>query len=143
MKNLKIAKSLSLALIVFTVAAIAGCGQSTPQEDNKTSEKSFTEYYETRFEHETLGANNEFLMKTPEELGFNELKSVKVTCPEEMDGPCGGDLLILSKEALKPGEQEFYFAQAGGAGYTYYGPFTDDLNRIIEESKTIDALKSE
>ncbi|PIR55108.1 hypothetical protein COU74_02915 [Candidatus Peregrinibacteria bacterium CG10_big_fil_rev_8_21_14_0_10_36_19] len=104
-------------------------------------QKSLVEYYETRVDAETLGESNSFLMKTPDELGLKEIAKVKIACPENADGPCGGDLLILSQESLHSGNQEFYFAQAGGAGYTYYGPFSDDLKRLVEESKTIDLLK--
>ena len=110
-------------------------------ETTQALQKSLVEYYETRVDSETLGENNAFLMKSPEELGFKEIAKVKIACPENADGPCGGDLLILSQEPLHSGDQEFYFAQAGGAGYTYYGPFSDDLERLVEESKTIDSLK--
>jgi len=102
------------------------------------SEKSLSEYFETRMENASTDAD--FLMKSPEELEFNELAVVEIECPEDADGPCGGDLLILSKEPLTSGDQEFYFAHEGGAGYTYYGPFTDDLEAIVAESTTIDAL---
>ncbi len=104
-------------------------------------QKSLVEYYETRVDSQTLGENKSFLMKDPDELGFKEIATVKVACPEDADGPCGFDLLIISKESLHSGRQEFYLAQAGGAGYTYYGPFSDDLKRLVEESKTIDSLK--
>lgn len=110
-------------------------------ETTPAPQKSLVKYYETRVDVETLGENNSFLMKTPDELGFKEIAKVKITCPENADGPCGGDLLILSQESLHSGNQEFYFAQAGGAGYTYYGPFSDDLERLVEESKTFDSLK--
>ncbi len=115
--------------------------ETTEVETTEVSQKSFVEYYETRFDSETLGEDNSFLMKTPEELGFKEIAKTKIACPENPDGPCGGDLLILSKESLHSGDQEFYLEQAGGAGYTYFGPFTDDLERIVAESKLIEELK--
>jgi hypothetical protein len=99
-------------------------------------QKSLAGYYKTRNQY--LDSS---MMKTPEESGFKELATVKIACPEDADGPCGFDLLILSKESLRSGEQEFYLAQAGGAGYSYYGPFTDDLERIVDESQTIESLK--
>lgn len=98
--------------------------------------KSLVEYYKTRDQFLNGG-----MMKNPEILGFKEVAKVKIVCPENADGPCGGDLFILSKDALHSGSQEFYLAQAGGAGYSYYGPFSDDLQRIVNESKTIDSLK--
>lgn len=105
------------------------------------SQKSLVEYYEEMGEYFTLGENKSFLQKTPEELGFKEMSKVKIACPPNPDGPCGGNLLIIAKESLRPGTQEFYFAIAGGAGYSYYGPFTDNLERLVDESKIIDALK--
>lgn len=99
-------------------------------------QKSLVAYYETRYQF-----LNNSMRKNPEELGFKEVAKVKVACPKNADGPCGFDLLILSKESVNSGIQEFYLAQAGGAGYSYYGPFSDDLKRIVDESKTIESLK--
>lgn len=124
----------------FTVETTSEA-EKTVVETAPAPEKSLVEYYETRVNFSTLGENNSFLMKTPEELGFKEIAKVKIACPENADGPCGGDLLILSQESLHSGNQEFYFGHAGGAGYTYYGPFLDDLERLVEESKTIESLK--
>ncbi|MBD3311433.1 MAG: hypothetical protein GF349_02980 [Candidatus Magasanikbacteria bacterium] len=114
--------------------------ETTTANTYQTSQKSLIDYYETRVDRETLGENDNFLMKTPDELGFKEIAKIKIECPENPDGPCGGNLLILSQKSLHSGIQEFYFAQAGGAGYTYYGPFFDDLERLVEESKSIESL---
>ena len=103
-----------------------------------TAEKSFVEYYQTKDQYFNKG----MVMKKPEELGLKEIAKVTVACPfENPDGPCGYDLLIFSKEAPHAGTQEFYLGSVGGAGYGYWGPFTDDLTRLVEESKAIDSLK--
>ncbi len=115
--------------------------KTKPSINTSISQKSLIEYYKTRVNYETLGTNNSFLMKAPDELGLNEIASIKIACPENADGPCGGELLILSPELLHAGNQEFYLAQEGGAGYTYYGPFLDNLEKLVIESKVIDSLK--
>ena len=136
----------SIVLTILITAAVVGSGayyfekrmEEPVQaiiETTQASEKSFVEYYTTRDQF-----LNNTLTKKPEELGFIEMAKVKIACPENADGPCGGDLLVLSKESARSDNQEFYLAQAGGTGYSYYGPFTDDLQRIINESKTIHSL---
>jgi len=137
----------TVVLAVIITAVVVGVGvyyfqKNTTEtvqpaiETTPAPQKSLVEYYETRDQH--LDGS---MMKAPEELGFKELATVRVACPEDADGPCGFDLLILSKESLHSGQQEFYLAQAGGAGYSYYGPFTDDLERIVDESEKIESLK--
>lgn len=71
----------------------------------------------------------------PKTLGFNVLASVQVTCPDSAATPCGGDVSVLSKNPVNSGNQEFYLVFTMGTGYTYYGPFTDDLQRIVTEAK--------
>lgn len=134
-------------LVIIVVIIIGGIfyfqnnTKTTKPTDTSISQKSLVEYYETRINYETLGINNAFLMKAPDELGLNEITSIKIACPENADGPCGGELLILSPELLHAGNQEFYLAQEGGAGYTYYGPFLDNLENLVIESQVIDSLK--
>ena len=141
-----------LICAIFLMTALTAC-TNAPQPQNNTettlpntaeteitdtasalsaSTKSLFEYYKTRYDfYEAL------MTKDPNERGFMELAKVKVECPKNADGPCGYDLLIVSKEALHSGNQEFYLAQAGGAGYSYFGPFTDNLESLVNESKTI------
>jgi len=147
----------SVVLAIVITAIVVGGGvyyfqQNTTKTDQPTAkttevttpkvvttpapQKSLIEYYKTRDQFLNSG-----MMKNPEALGFKEVGKAKVACPENADGPCGFDLLILSKDTLHSGNQEFYLAQAGGAGYSYYGPFSDDLQRIVNESKTIESLK--
>jgi len=156
-------------IIILTIAAslliLTGCNLNTNDQSEKIAkleqqinemqikldqketvttqakQKSLVEYYKTMGQYFTLGVNKSFVQKDPEELGFKEIIKVKIACPANPDGPCGGYLLILSKESLHSGTQEFYLSRAGGAGYSYFGPFTDDLERLVEESKTIDALE--
>jgi len=147
----------AVVLAIIITAVVVGGGvyyfQQKPTETNQPTvetpkvetpktvttpapQKSLVAYYETRDQF-----LNNSMRKKPEELGFKEVAKVKVACPENADGPCGFDLLILSKESVSSGVQEFYLAQEGGAGYSYYGPFSDDLKRIVDESKTIESLK--
>ena len=104
------------------------------------SHKSLVEYYEM-MSSSTTPLVKDFVEKTPEQIGLKEIFKVKVACPPNPDGPCGSDLVIFSKEDLHPGNQEFYLASAGGAGYTYFGPFNDDLTRLMHEASLIDSLK--
>lgn len=99
-----------------------------------TSDKSLVEYYKSRQD------SSSSLKGKPSALGFQEVGKVKIACPKDADGPCGGDLLIVSKSAVQSGSQEFYLAQEGGAGYDYFGPFNDNLTRLVNESKTTDSI---
>ena len=82
------------------------------------------------------------MKEKPVKYGLTQVANVKTECPINFDGPCGFDLLILSKEDIaEDGMQEFYLAMPGGAYYTYYGPFTDNLKMIVEESNQIESLK--
>jgi len=111
--------------------------ETETQISETTPETTLLEYYKTRRDSE-IGYNE--MHEDPEELGLQEVARVEVACPENADGPCGFDLIILSKDSLHSGSQEFYLSEEGGAGYTYYGPFTDNLERIIEEANTIKSL---
>lgn len=53
-------------------------------------------------------------------------------CTQETDGPCGGELQLLAAEGVV-GKQTFYLAEPGGAGLTWFGPYTDSIDRIIRE----------
>ena len=102
------------------------------------SSESLLQYYVKRldFINNTLTSSH----KDPESLGFKKLATFEIACPPDYDGPCGGEMLLISKESVKSGNQQFYFAQAGGASYDYFGPFTGDLKRLVAESKTINTL---
>lgn len=63
-------------------------------------------------------------------------------CRATNDGPCGFDLYFVPKSTVKniddlEDEVDFYLAVPGGAGISYYGPFTDDLKSLINEAKGI------
>ena len=111
---------------------------TTPVETTTptVSTKTFVDYYTTR--DQFLDSS---MRKTPTELDLKEIAKIEIACPENADGPCGGFLEIVSSSTLGSGNQEFYLAQEGGAGYSYYGPFTDDLNRIVNEAKQSEPLK--
>jgi hypothetical protein len=108
-----------------------------------STQKSLVEYFATReqFINSGMPKDNKGMNKEPEVLGFKELATIEVICPDSAGTPCSGGLLILSKDLLHSGNQEFYLAFTMGTGYVYYGPFTDDLQRIVNESKSIDSLK--
>lgn len=134
----------SVVLAIVITAVVMGGGAyyfqkstTTPQATVETS-TSLKEYFATRDQF----LNSE-MTKDPEVLGFKELANVAVTCPDSLGTPCGGNLLILSKDSIHSGNQEFYLAFTMGTGYKYYGPFTDDLQKIVDESKTIKSLEVE
>lgn len=72
--------------------------------------------------------------KTSEEMGLIEQARFQMECPSE--GPCSS-WLIVSKEPVREGTQEFYLVEVGGAGSSYYGPFTDNLSIMIEQSNAL------
>lgn len=130
-----------------TLDGIMGTFQmNTASTPVTTTQKSLKEYFATRNQFlnsempKESSGDNVGMDKNPEALGFKELAQIEVTCPDSAGTPCGGDLLILSKDPIRSGNQEFYLAFTMGFGYEYYGPFTDDLQRIVNESKTIDSL---
>lgn len=99
--------------------------------------KSLVDYYKMKDQFK-----NDSMKEKPNKYGLTEVAKVKTACSINFDGPCGFDLLILSKQAIvEDGIQEFYLAMPGGAYYTYYGPFTDNLKTIVEESVEIESLK--
>lgn len=105
-------------------------------ETPTTKQKSLEEYFATRDQFQ-----NSEMVKDPDELGFKKLANVAVTCPDSLGTPCAGNLFILSKNSLTSGTQEFYLGFTMGTGYSYYGPFTDDLKRIVDESNAIKSLE--
>ncbi|EKD33355.1 MAG: hypothetical protein ACD_76C00044G0022 [uncultured bacterium] len=111
-------------------------GSPGPSDPTPATQKSLEEYFATRDQF-----RNDGITKDPSELGLKELANIAVTCPDSAGTPCGGNLLILSKDSLHSGSQEFYLAFTMGTGYMYYGPFMDDLQRIVNESKTIKSLE--
>lgn len=129
-----------IVLIVVIVVIVIGGALYYFQNINEAGvvnvQKSLVEYYKIRDQF-----LNSDMIDSPETLGWQEIATVAVDCPVNADGPCGFDLLILSLEPLNEGQQEFYLAQAGGVRYSYYGPFFDDLTRLVNEANTIGSLK--
>lgn len=113
------------------------------QANDTDSKKSLVNYYLNRagFLNEKMPKDNSGINKEPKALGFKELATIPVTCPDSAGTPCEGNLLILAKDSPHAGTQEFYLGFTMGTGYLYYGPFTDDLQRIVSESKTIKSIK--
>ncbi len=136
-------ESVVIAIIIAVVVLGGGAyyfqkNASAPQVTVETpaTQKSLEEYFATRDQF----LNSE-MTKDPSELGFKELANVAVTCPDSLGTPCAGNLLVLSKDSIQSGNQEFYLAFTMGTGYKYYGPFTDDLQKIVDESKSIKSLE--
>ncbi|MDO8509603.1 MAG: PLD nuclease N-terminal domain-containing protein [bacterium] len=100
------------------------------RETTQALQKSVGKYIMTR-----ESFLNKEMIKDPDALGFKKLVTIKMTCPDSAGTPCGFDLLIVSKDSVHPGNQEFYLARTMGFGYTYYGPFTDDLEKIVNDGR--------
>jgi len=128
--------TVSVVLAIIITAVVVGGGVYYFQRNTTAPQTTVEEYFETRDQF----LNSE-MTKDPDALGFKELANLAVTCPDSLGTPCGGNLLILSKDSLHSGNQEFYLAFTMGTGYLYYGPFTDDLQRIVDESKAIKSLE--
>lgn len=113
------------------------------QVNDTGAQTTFIKYFTTRekFLNEKMLKDSKGINKEPKALGFKEFATISVTCPDSAGTPCEGNLLILAKDSPHSGTQEFYLGFTMGTGYQYYGPFTDDLQRIISESKTIKSLK--
>ncbi|HBU28073.1 TPA: hypothetical protein DEB00_03090 [Candidatus Uhrbacteria bacterium] len=107
--------------------------QPTDKTDAPVTQKSLEGYFVERKAFERSD-----MTKNPNEYGFKELANVPVTCPDSMGTPCAGNLLVLS---LDYGAQEFYLGFTMGTGYTYYGPFTDDLQKIVDQAKATESLE--
>lgn len=103
--------------------------------EKKKSKKSLLEYYERRDAWSDQKKTRNFSNRAPKEAGLNEVSRTKVVCPEDAQGACGGDLILVTEEYLHAGEQEFFFVLPGERRYDYYGPFTDNLEAIAQESK--------
>jgi hypothetical protein len=161
-------KLVILGIFSILTLSLTGCNwfQSTaPAEEQPTvtetptntnvvetqdNQKSLVDYYENRIQFRankdhfvSMGMMDasELQIPAPKDLGLQEVGQIEIACPvAEPDGICGGTLLILSKEPVKSGNQEFYLSIPGGAGYDYYGPYVDDLQRLVNESKTLGSI---
>jgi hypothetical protein len=128
-----------IVLAIIITAVLVGGGMyyfNGVTKMSTTETKTFMDYYTGRDQF-----LNNSMSKTPAELGLKEIAKIEIACPEDADGPCGGSLEVVSASVLGMGNQEFYLAEEGGAGYSYYGPFMDDLQRIVSESQSIKSLK--
>ncbi|MBT3864818.1 hypothetical protein HOE67_00550 [Candidatus Peregrinibacteria bacterium] len=119
--------------IMTTAIIVAGGGyyyfEYEADVEEKPTETTLEQYIETKDEF-----LNSSMRGDPADLGLGQISAIETECPEDADGPCGADILILSAEEFGPDVQEFYLAEEGGAGYSYYGPFTDDLSELIENA---------
>lgn len=132
---------------LFTAIPVSQTKVPTPEatilqvekyNENKQATKSLGEYFATREQFQNNGTT-----LSPFKLGFREFANIAVTCPDSLGTPCGGELFIVSKDPIiHSGNQEFYLVfSMMGSDYQYYGPFTDDLQRIVNESNTTKSLE--
>ena len=136
-KEMFVALGLFGGLLFGCVSSCESIDVDSADSQVFTTEQSFVEYFDTREQF----VNSEMPKDSPEVLGLIELAVIEVTCSDSAGTPCEGNLLILSEDPIHSGEQEFYMAFTMGTGYVYYGPFLDDLQRILNESESIDSLK--
>lgn len=132
-------KARNTALMAVIVIAIGVAGiwwfgfardlpvQPTPEQQAELS--SLQDYIDVRFDH----TNSDYLY-SPEQEGFNQIAEFPMECPGIPDGPCGLPISIVTAEPVKEGKQEFYLVEAGGALYTYFGPFMGDLGGLITDA---------
>lgn len=143
MKQSKVLIVIAIAIISITnLSACSNNSTTTSQKQNNIETPkeilppgtSFSEYYKTSSLYFDYPSN-----KTPEELGYNILNKINVGCKSNENDPCGHYIFIISKTEIQSENQEFYLAQDSGhyygEGYAYYGPFYDNLERILNESK--------
>lgn len=147
-------KALAYFLIssfLFTFA-LSGCNQiqsTLDQDDNQATDddqnlstqheltgKSYTDYYVEFAKYPISKA--EPPIEEPEFT--NRIVTIPEPCPEDADGPCGFDLYIVTDENWETAGskiQTFYFEEQSATIPLYYGPFEDDLSRIIKEIKEL------
>ncbi len=146
--NKKSTKNFLVILIIITASLIFYSCSKNPSTntqkpvDNEQKEQipppgtSFGEYYKTSSLY-----FNELASESPKELGFKIITKINVGCHLNEDTPCGHYIFIISKDDLQPENQEFYLAQDKGHyygdGYAYFGPFYDNIERIVNESKEV------
>lgn len=119
-------KILSILTTIIITAVIAGGGVYLWQNTNTTS---FLEYWNIK------GYGNQ---EIPQD--FVTITSVFYDqCPNvnEIDGGCEHEIFILGKKdwGIQKGVQPFYFMEIWQDRPRYFGPFLDDLKRIIKEAK--------
>lgn len=142
-----------LSLLILSACSLPGAERKDEQlpsvqneeasesADQEAAEKG--ESVESTFIDYVSKANGAGLKALPE--GFKELfvsKGVVAPCTGgDGDGPCGFDAHIyagadtdLSATAVVT-LRAFYIGVEGGAGWDYYGPFLDDVKRIVDDAK--------
>lgn len=92
---------------------------------------SFVEYAMDRQAHEILN---------PPTSTYSVIATVQIDdCEVDADGPCGGELSLYAPAnwAATTADQIFYLAHPGGAGLDWFGPYKDDLQRIVAEAQFV------
>lgn len=141
-----------LSLLLLTVLIFTACSkkeeettQSEPKETGKIetpketakADKSIVEYIEQRYDNLIPGG--------PENADqLVEVVEIDVDdCPENPDGPCGFPAMIYADKnwETQSEKQTFYIVTQGGAGMDYSGPYTDNIQALLEEHKSIGSIK--
>jgi len=106
-------------------------------QESKEREVHFSEYIDTRGEHKAtnIPVNLEVIQT---------INNVTIRCSKNPDGACGLPIGILANAnwELKNTDQTFYLMEETQNGPIYFGPFKDNVKRIIEEGKYIEAISS-
>jgi len=96
-----------------------------------TEKVSFIDYAMDRKAHAILN---------PPTSTFVSISTVQIEdCEIDTDGPCGGELMIYAPAnwATTTADQIFYLAHPGGAEKDWFGPYKDNLQRIVTESQFV------
>ena len=127
---MKMKKNLSLVVLIFVLLgmSLSACKLSI-EEPEDLQGKSFQTYFENR---------EKFRIGLPDlKNRILTVKNIIDPCPPEPEGPCGFDLYITADENWEEkGEelQEFYLEDQSATERIFYGPFEDNLMRIVEEA---------
>ena len=128
---------IKLLLAILTAGLIfAGCAQQSVSEGdtsvNRLTGKRISEYIDQMGEYQVDNVEGDYIYVYIAE-------GVLSPCQEGADGPCGFDLYVYAPKNWSVNEQDntFYLVENAATGRKFYGPFYDDIERIIDELKAI------
>lgn len=117
----------------------ARSNQAEVDQTANVATTTFKDFFEIkRFESKWIVGKEPFdLLGRGDVILIDTIPDVITPCPKEPDGPCGFDLKIVATDEVNENgdPQTFYFVEQGEAGDQYFGPFKDNLSRIIKEGK--------
>lgn len=120
-------KKLSALLSIIAIFSLTAC-QQQPAADDSLQGSDLNTYIEQGLtdEYRVSDIPNSYIQ-------IHTFRGVVNPCTEDADGPCGQNLGVYAEEDVQEGNQEFYFGTTAGGPMGYYGPFNDDLRRLIFE----------